>query len=255
MIGHTWYVTLRHIYTLWRQPWFLGITLVQPAVWLVLFGQLFHRVAEIPGFNAGSYVTFLAPGVVAMSALASNGWSGMAFVDDVERGVLDRLLASPVHRGALIAGSMVYQALLTALQSAAIFLLAWVMGAQFAGGLPGVGVTLLASVLLGSAMAAVSNALGLLARQREPLIGVNNFVVLPATLLSPAFMPSELAPGWIQTVAQYNPVAWALAASREALASAADWQPILIHVTLLALLAAVCGLLATRAFRAYQRSL
>ena len=87
---------------------------------------------EIPGFNAGSYVAFLAPGVVAMSALASNGWSGMTFVDDVERGVLDRLLASPVLRGALIAGSLVYQAIITALQSLVIFLLAWLLDANLA---------------------------------------------------------------------------------------------------------------------------
>ena len=255
MMRHTWYLAARLLRQLWRQPWFLAITLVQPAVWLVLFGQLFRRVVEIPGFGGGSYLAFLAPGVVVMSALFSNGWSGMAFIDDLERGVMDRFLTAPVHRGALMAGSLVYQAIVTVLQSLAILVLARLLGVSFPGGATGVGVLLLASVLLGSAVAALSNAMGLMARQREPLIGVNNFLTLPASLLSPAFMRPELAAGWIQAVSRFNPVTWAIEASRAALAGSPDWGIVLPDLGLLALLAAASGWIATRAFGAYQRSL
>ncbi len=60
------------------------ISLVQPVVWLLLYGALFRKIVEIPGFGAGSYIDFLTPGVVVMTALFSAGWSGMGLIDDLE---------------------------------------------------------------------------------------------------------------------------------------------------------------------------
>ena len=51
LIRHTLYMTLRHLRELWRQPWFVAVTLVQPVIWLLLFGALFKKVIEIPGFH------------------------------------------------------------------------------------------------------------------------------------------------------------------------------------------------------------
>jgi ABC-2 type transport system permease protein len=81
-----------------RQPYYLTGTLVQPIIWLLPFGQLFQRTAQIPGFSGGSYIAFLAPGIVVMSAMLSAGWSGSSYVLDIERGVLNRFLVSPVRR-------------------------------------------------------------------------------------------------------------------------------------------------------------
>jgi ABC-2 type transport system permease protein len=77
-INQTYYMTLRHLRALIRQPAFVLITLVQPIIWLGLFGGLFKSVVDIPGFATASYITFLTPGIVIMTALFSNGWSGMA---------------------------------------------------------------------------------------------------------------------------------------------------------------------------------
>src|SRR5262249_34008985 len=76
LIRHTLYMTLRPLRELWRQPWFVAVTLVQPVIWLLLFGALFKRVIEIPGFHSHSYIAFLAPGVVVMTALFNSAWSG-----------------------------------------------------------------------------------------------------------------------------------------------------------------------------------
>jgi ABC-2 type transport system permease protein len=255
-IYHTWYVTVRLLRALWRQPWMIGVTLVQPVVWLILFGELFKRVVEIPGFESGgSYVDFLAPGVIVMSALFSNGWSGMSLVEDIEGGILDRLLVSPVYRGAIIAGSLVYQGIITLVQSLIIIGLAWLMGASFSGGLAGLAVLLLGAMLLGGFFASFSNAMGLLTRRGETLVVLVNFIVLPATFLSTAFMPAHLTADWIATVAQYNPVTWVLEAARELLAGGGDWTVVLSRLGLLAALAVISAGLATRAFRVYQRSL
>ena len=98
-IAQTMYMTQRHTRTLLRQPWFVAITLVQPIIWLLLFGTLFRSVTEIPGFTAtASYLDYLVPGVVVMTALFSSGWSGMGLIDDMERGLMDRFLVAPLHR-------------------------------------------------------------------------------------------------------------------------------------------------------------
>src|SRR5881275_1523085 len=106
LIRHTLYMTLRHLRELLRQPWFVAITLVQPVIWLLLFGALFKKVVEIPGFGGGSYITYLTPGIVVMTALFSSGWNGMGMIKDLEQGVVDRFLVSPAQRLPLILGPL-----------------------------------------------------------------------------------------------------------------------------------------------------
>ncbi len=112
-------VFMRGIRTLMRQPAFLLITIIQPIVWLLLFGALFKSVAEIPGFH-GTYIDFFTPGVVVMLALFGAGWSGMAFVEDIGNGVMERMLASPVWRGALNVGWVGYSATVMMVQTVLI---------------------------------------------------------------------------------------------------------------------------------------
>ena len=104
-------------------------------------------------------------------------------------------------------------------------------------------------------IASLSNALALLLRQQEALIGISQFIVLPLQFLSSAIMAVELAPEWVQTVARYNPVDWAVVAAREALSAATDWTVVWSRLGLLVAVAAVMAWLATRAFGSYQRSL
>jgi ABC-2 type transport system permease protein len=112
LVAHSAYLTNRSVKAMLRQPIFVFVTLIQPMVWLLLFGQLFKSVTEIPGFaGSGSYVEFLTPGVVAMTALFNAAWAGTVYIEDMNRGVMDRLLASPVSRGAMMNGTLAYQSL------------------------------------------------------------------------------------------------------------------------------------------------
>jgi ABC-2 type transport system permease protein len=247
-------MTQRHVLTLWRQPWYVAVTLAQPIVWLVLFGGLFRRVVEIPGFAADSYLVFLVPGVVVMSSLFSNGWSGMGIIDDLDRGVMDRFLVSPVSRSALLTGRLVMQGVTAVIQSLIIVGVAVAMGARFDGGLAGVAVLVGVAVVLGVSIASLSHALALTIRREESVIAASQFVVLPATFVSSAFMAPALAPGWIRKVAAVNPVNWATDAGRWALAASPDWGAIGVRVAALVVLALAASSLATRAFRSYQAS-
>ena len=136
-----------------------------------------------------------------------------------------------------------------------MIVLGLLVGARFPGGLAGLGVLVACSALLGASLGALSNGMALLARKEETVIAASNFVLLPLTFLSSAFMQRDLMPGWIQTVARYNPVEWTVQAGREALTAQPDWGLVLSRMGLLAALALVCTWLATRAFRTYQRAI
>jgi ABC-2 type transport system permease protein len=253
---HTWHITLRYLRAFIRQPAWVAITLVQPIIWLMLFGALFKRVIEIPGFQGGgSYIDYLTPGVIVMTAISSAGWNGMAFIDDMDRGVMDRFLVSPVWRSALNLGSMAYCVVTIAVQSLIIVGLAYAVGAHFRNGVLGIAILIVVASTLGASFAALSNALSLVARQRETLIGAVTFVLLPLTFLSGAFMQLSLVPGWIADVARFNPVNWAVQASRSAGALHTDWQVVGTRLGLLAGLLVLSTMLATRAFRAYQHTI
>jgi ABC-2 type transport system permease protein len=253
-LRQTWQVSLRSLRVIARQPAYLGIALVQPVIWLLLFGALFKAVAQIPGFH-GSYVDYLTPGVVVMLAVSSAGWTGMAFIEDINGGVMDRMLASPVWRGALNLGSVAQAVITILIQTLLIVLIALALGAHYANGVGGVLILMLVAALLGAAFASLSNGLGVLARQRETLIGAVTMVLLPLTFLSSALMQQNLVPGWIETVAKFNPVNWAVEAGRSAAMSDMDWGLVAGRVGLLAALVVLCAWFATRAFGTYQRSL
>ena len=107
-------------------------------IWLLLFGPLFKRVTEIPGFTGGSYIDFLTPGVVVMTALFSSGWSGMGMINDLNKGITDRFLVTPAQRFALIGGMLTQLTIVLVLQSLIIIGIGLAIGAKFPGGIPGV---------------------------------------------------------------------------------------------------------------------
>jgi ABC-2 type transport system permease protein len=253
-LAHSFYMTLRHFRNLMRQPLYIAFTLVQPIIWLVLFGQLFKKVVLLPGFGASAYVDFLTPGVVIMTVLFGAGWSGMGIIRDLDLGVMDRFLVSPASRVALIAGRLIQLALIAVIQSVLIVALGMILGARFPGGARGVGLLIVCAVLLAVPIGALSNAMALIARKEETVIAASNFILLPLTFLSSVFMARNLMPGWIQAVARFNPVEWAVIAGRSALSAHISWPLVATRIGFLVALTIVTAGLATRAFRIYQRS-
>lgn len=248
------YMTIRHLRALLRQPWWIAVTLVQPIIWLLLFGALFKNVVEIPGFASTSYIQLLTPGVIVMTAFFSAGWGGMAMIDDIDRGVIDRFLVSPVNRSSLIFGRILQNSVGIVVQAVIIIVLALILGATFPNSIWGIAILIGLAVLVGAGFGALSNGVALLLRREESLIGLMQFLLLPLTFLSGAFMQLSLAPEWIQKVAKFNPVNWAVEAGRSAAMQSADWGMIASRTALLVGFVALCVLFATRAFRTYQRS-
>ena len=252
--AHTTWMTQRQLRALARQPAYLIIQIIQPAIWLFLFGSLFRKVAELPGFGAPSYLDYLVPGVVVMSALSTSMWSGMTVLEEIDRGIMDRFLVLPLRRSAIINASVVMQAIGTIIQSLIIVGLGLAAGARYPGGAVGLLVLLVVSVLVAVVFSALSNTIGMLARQRETIIGLSVFLLLPLTFLSTAFMAPALMPHWMQIVADCNPVNWALEAGRAAMSATPDWARVLAQGGGLLALAVAVTALSVLTFRAYQKS-
>jgi ABC-2 type transport system permease protein len=253
-VDHTVLLTARQLRAFARMPAYLVMNLVQPIIWLLLFGQLFKAVVEIPGFGGGDYLVFLTPGIVMMMALFGSAWTGTSYIQDMDRGVMDRFLTSPTSRGALIVATMLYQAVLTVVQTLIVLGVAWLAGARFGGGVGGILVLLAAAVLLTFVFGALSDAVALLARQQTALIAISQILSLPLMFLSSAIMDTRLSPAWVGDVARFNPFEWAVVAGRQALQATPDWGSIWGHLGLLGALTVVMTCLATLAFRVYRRA-
>jgi ABC-2 type transport system permease protein len=255
MLVHTWYLTGRKLHALVRQPWVLAFSVVQPVIWLFLFGALFRKVIDIPGFAyGGSYLDYLVPGVIAMNAMANNMWAGMTMIEEIERGTLNRFLVSPASRVAIMNATVAEQAVSTTVQSLIIVALGLAGGARYYGGAAGVAVMVAASVLVGVVFGALSNVVGMLLRSREAIIGVYTFFMLPLIFLSSAFMQTRLMPGWMQAIASRNPLNWVVQIGRSAVSDHPDWAAIGVRLGGLLALALVCVAVSVVTFRSYQKN-
>ncbi len=254
-VAATIWLLVRLVRQTQRQPIWLVVTIIQPILWLWLFGQLFRRVTEIPGFGATSYIEFLTPGIVIMTALFGSAWGGMGLITEIDNGVIARMLTTPVQRGALITARQLNTALNAVVQAFIILAVAYALGARFPSGLAGILSSALAAGLLAAEFGALSTGIALLARKEESVIAVINFITLPLNFLSPILMAAALMPKWMRGVSRFNPVSWAVTATRASVAAHPAWGSIAGHDALLLGLGIVLLGFATWTFRAYQRSL
>ncbi|MET9491893.1 ABC transporter permease [Nocardia sp. NPDC006630] len=254
-----WLVVAGQIFRRWslntlRESWGVAAALLQPIVWILLFGQVFKSVGSIPGFGSANYITFLAPGVLMMTVLYSGVWAGTSYIEDIDNGVMNQLLTAPISRTAVIAGQLAVQLVIGLVQSALVLGIGFLGGARYPGGLTGMVLALAAATLLAAIFCAGSVALALTARSQIALIGMSQLIILPATFLSSGMMATALMPGWVQGISKFNPVSWAVDIGRSGLAGTADAGFVAAHLGYLLALAALAFWWAVSAFRSYQRT-
>jgi ABC-2 type transport system permease protein len=252
---HTWFMVVRQSRNLMREPIWIALLLVQPMVWLLLYGQLFKNVTRLGGFGTASYVTFLAPAIVVMNSFFGATWSGMGMIADLDRKVVERFLATPASRLALVLSQIVRSALTAAIQAVVILVVALALGVHVHTGVLGWAVIVLAAMLVNSAFAGISQAIALLTRREATMIALANFIGLPLLFVSSTLLARSQMPDWMQTAAKFNPVDWGVRAAREVVLPGTSWSVVGWHLLLLLGLTTLTTAWATRTFRAYQRSL
>jgi ABC-2 type transport system permease protein len=253
-LAHSWYMVGRQTRNLLREPIWIAMMLVQPLFWLLLYSQLFQRIIELPGFETDSYIDFLAPAVVVMTAFFQGTWSGMGMITDLERGVVERFLATPAHRSSLVFSQVLRSGLTSAIQAVIILIVSLPLGATNGGPL-GWAVITLAGALISAGFAGISQAVALMTRREATMIAVANFIGLPLMFFSSMLISFTLIPGWMQAIARVNPVQWAVDAAREPVLASPDWGLVGLALGLLVTFTAATTAFATWSFRVYQRTL
>jgi len=253
-VAQTLFLFVRLIRNLLRQPIWIALMLIQPMFWLLLYSQLFRRITELPGFGTTSYVDYLTPGIAIMTAFFSGTWAGMGTIEDLDRGVIERFLATPARRSAIVFARVLQSAVVATVQAVIILVVGLFLGATNGGPL-GWLVIMLAAFLVAAGFSGISNGIALLTRQEATMIAVANFIGLPLLFFSSILIAASLIPGWMETLSLANPVEWAVRASRAQALPGTDWGSIGLYLALLACFTALTGAFATRCFRSYQRTL
>jgi ABC-2 type transport system permease protein len=246
---------VRQARNLLREPIWIALLLIQPLVWLLLYSQLFQRITDLGGFGTDDYKDFFLPGVVVMNAFFAGTWAGMSMIVDLDRGVVERFLATPARRSALVFSQVMRAALQAAIQGLILLIVGTIIGARVSAGAAGWAVILLTAMLIAGGFAGISHGIALLTRKEATMIALANFIALPLMFVSAILIARPLMPGWMQTAAKANPVDWGARAAREPALSGTDWGETGLYLALLAGFVLVTSAFATWAFRAYQRTL
>jgi ABC-2 type transport system permease protein len=250
----TWWMVVRQARNLMREPIWIALLLIQPMIWLLLYGQLFSRVPALRG-SAGTYVEFLTPGIVVMNAFFGGTWAGMSMITDLDRNVVSRFLATPASRLSIVLSQVVRAGLTAMIQALIILLVGLALGVRVHGGAPGWFVVLAVGALVAMVFAGISHGIALLVRREATMIAAANFVGLPLMFLSSILIQQRVMPHWMQTVARFNPVNWGVHASRNAILAGGDWGASGMYLGFLVAATAATSLFATWCFRGYQRSI
>jgi ABC-2 type transport system permease protein len=200
-----------------RNPFVLVVSLVQPIIFLVLFTEVFGNVAagaiQRGGLEIG-YETYLVPAIAIQVSLAAAATSGVGLVNDIENGMFEKVLVTPMNRTAVFVGKTSAELVRIVFQIGVILGLGVVLGASIETGLLGALGVAAVGVLFSLWFVALSNTIAVLTRDQESTIIGANLLQFPLLFVSSAFLPLESLPGWIRTVARFNPVTYGADAAR-----------------------------------------
>lgn len=242
-LGDLWTNFLRWNLKKVREPFVLVFALVQPLIFLVLFSQVFGQLAT-EAVTGGDYVAYLVPAIVIQVALITAAGSGTGFVQDIESGMFEKTLVSPMSRTAVFSGKVLSDLLLIVVPTLIMVVLGHVAGAPVTTGLLGVLGILAVSVVFSVWFMAFSNILAVVSGSTRVTGIVTNLVQFPLLFASTAFVPVDALPGWLQTVSSVNPITYGVDATRVIMLSGWDWDVILPSLVVLGVLDLLFGGLA-----------
>lgn len=187
-----------------------------PLFMIGLFSQLYTRITDVPGFPADSYVQWMAPAVFLMAAMFGAGHSATGLVTDIETGYLDRLRLLPIPPASLLIGRLLFDVFRVLIAGTLVLALSIALGATYRGN-PADFVAMLAVLAVWTlGYTGLFYAVGLRSRSPQKL-AVLIPMFLPISLLSTAYVPRALAPGWIRAVSAVNPYTHAVNAVRDSI--------------------------------------
>ena len=186
---------------------------IQPALWLLLFGEVFTKVRAISTGEV-RYLDFMAPGILAQSVLFVAIFYGVAIIWERDMGIVHKFLVSPTPRGALVLGKSLSAGIRSLSQAVIIYLLALLLGVKMNWTIPALA-GVIATVVLGAALfSALSLIIASLVKTRERFMGMGQVLTMPLFFASNAIYPISMMPVWLQIISHANPLTYEVDALR-----------------------------------------
>lgn len=203
--NETWLVFSRAMRLSLRNPIWVILGLMQPILYLALFGPLLEPVASAPGFPPGDAWQVFVPGLLVQLGMFGAAFVGFGLIAEWRAGVVERMRVTPASRGALLLGRVLRDVVVLVVQGAVLIgsaVLFFGLDAPLRSLLTGLAIV----ALLGAAFSALSYGAALKMKSEDAFAPLINGVILPVLLLSGILLPMTLAPNWLQTLADANPL-------------------------------------------------
>jgi ABC-2 type transport system permease protein len=198
----TWIIFSRAMRLSLRQPLWVLIGLLQPILYLTLFGPLLQNIAATSGFQGDAWQVFV-PGLLVQLGIFGGLFVGFGIIAEWRSGVIDRQLVTPAARASIISGRTLRDVVVITVQAIVLVGAAFALGLRVPLAALLIGLVLVA--LLGAAFSFISNAIGIATKSEDALAPLVNTLALPILLLSGILLPMNIAPQWLQIVSNFNP--------------------------------------------------
>jgi ABC-2 type transport system permease protein len=222
-----WALTNRDLRKWYTNPIQLFVSLIQPIIWLGLFGKAMNLGAFLTPaqqnslYGTTSYFSFLSCGMLAFIVLFTSAFSGMSVVFDRRFGFLNKALSTPVARGSIVMGKILQSVGRSLIQAAIVLVVAVALGMDTANfTILGFAGTFLIIFLMGVGLSALFTVLALRSGDWQTQMAIINLLNLPLLFASNAILPIKMMPAWLQDVVRVNPVSYAVDGIRQVLIGA-----------------------------------
>jgi ABC-2 type transport system permease protein len=225
----------------------IAIGLIQPFVYLALFGPLL--IKALPGAGTDAWKIYI-PGLLVQLGLFATGYAGFNLIPDIRAGVVERMRVTPVSRLALLLGRVLRDAVILFIQAVTLVIAGMLFGLRA----PVLGILcgLVLMVILGVSLAALSYTLAMALPGEYLFAPAINAIALPLMLLSGILLPLSFAPAWLRWVADLNPFRYAVDAMRGLFVGGYTSPAVLVGVAVSIALAVVSVAVGTRTFSRYN---
>jgi ABC-2 type transport system permease protein len=192
---------------LWHDPTEVFTRAVQPALWLLIFGEAFSRLRAVPTGNI-SYQTFMTPGILAQSLMFISIFFGIAIIFERDLGLMQKMLALPLPRSVFILGKALAASVRSLAQVVVVIIITLLIRIPLHWQLvPILGV--LATVIIGAVIfSSFSMILASIVKTRERFMGLGQLFTMPFFFASNALYPISIMPHWLQVLSRFNPLTY-----------------------------------------------
>ena len=230
-----------------HEPSQLWLRSVQPALWLLVFGEVFSKIRAIPTGGI-TYLQFMTPGVLAQSVMFVSIFYGITVVWERDRGLLNKLLATPTPRSAIVIGKALSGGIRGIFQALAVLILALIIRVDLSLRPLNLLGEFVIIVLFGMCFSSLSMCLVLIFRSRERIMGIGQAITMPLFFASNAIYPISMMPGWLKVISAINPLTYVVEAMR-ALLVTGDLTHLPMDLFAITLTTAVLITLASLSFK------